>query len=259
MVGGGELRRTASLVLYKASAYLRAESERTYAGFVWWILEPALSMLVYYLVFSFLLDRGGPEYVAFLLVGIVTWRWFQSTILRGANAIVSAKTLMQQVYVPKLVFPLATLLSDTFKFGIVFLLLLVGLALTGFPVATGALVALPLVLGVELLLVTALTVLAAGAVPFLPDLRIVLQNLLRLWFFLSGVFYDLEIFPERAQFWLRLNPMAVILESYRGVLLEGEWPDVPRLLAIAAGATVLVALVVWGVTRSDYVYPKLRL
>ena len=60
-----------SLVLYKTYAYLRAESERTYVGVLWWIVEPVVSMSVYYVVFT-ALHRGTENYVAFLLVEVVT-------------------------------------------------------------------------------------------------------------------------------------------------------------------------------------------
>lgn len=252
-----ERGRILSLILYKTYADLRSESERTYVGYLWWILEPIASMAVYYLVFSVILRRGGEDYVGFLFAGIVPWRWFQATVMRGASSILSARGLMQQVYLPKLVLPLVTFLADSFKFALVFVLLLVYFVVGGRP-PTVVWLALPLVLAVQALLVCALTLATAAVTPFLPDLRVVLQNVLRLWFFLSGVFYDLELFSAEAQRWLRLNPMAVLLESYRHVLLEATWPDLPRLLAIAAGAAITVALATLLLRRLDHVYPKLR-
>lgn len=254
----GDLRRYASLVLYKTYADLRAEAARTYVGFLWWIVEPLASMLVYYVVFSVILSRGGENYVAFLFIGVVPWRWFQTTIMKGSGSIVSSRGLMQQVYLPKIVLPLVSLLSDLAKFVVVFLILLVYVVVTGLPIGETYL-ALPLVLLVQLVFVLGMTLIVAACTPFLPDLRYVLQNVTRLWFFLSGVFYDLEIFSERAQVYLRLNPMAVLLDSYRDIMLRGEWPDVSRLMAILAVSLVLVIVGVWLLVRYDYVYPKLKL
>ncbi len=256
--GRSELARACSFVFYKTYASLRVEAERTYIGILWWVLEPLASLLVYYLVFSVILKRGTENYVAFLFVGLVPWRWFQATVMRGAAAILSAKSLMQQVYLPKLVFPAVTFLTDTFKFLVVFTLLLVVVVAWGFPVGA-AYFALPMMLLVQGLLVAALTTLAAATTPFLPDLRLILQNLLRLWFFLSGVFYDIDVFPPATQVYLRLNPMAVLLESYRAVLLDGRWPDLFRLGVIGLLSALVLAAAMALTLRYDHVYPKLKL
>lgn len=250
-------RRYLALVFYKTYADLRAESERTYVGYLWWVLEPVASMLVYYLVFSVIMKRGGEDYVAFLFAGVVPWRYFQATVMRGSSAILSARGLMQQVYLPKSVLSLVVLLVDSFKFAVVFILMVIYLLIAGYPI-TAAWGWLPLVLLTQFLLVAALTVASAAVTPFLPDVRVVLQNVLRLWFFLSGVFYDLEIFSEQAQEYLRLNPMAVLLESYRDVLIDAGTPAVGRLAAIAACSALGLGLALLFTQRFDYVYPKLK-
>ena len=253
-----ELRRNLSLILFESYAQLRAESERTYVGFLWWIVEPLLSLAVYYFVFSFVLSRGTENYVVFLFVGLVPWRWFQTTILRSAGSIIGAKPIMQQVHVPKVIFPLISVLTDSFKFAIVFLIVLAFVAASGFGLALSHL-ALVAVLLVQVLLITACSVLVAAVTPFLPDLRIVIQNVLRLCFFLSGVFYDIAVFPERFQGYLRLNPMAVILESYRSILMEAAWPDLWRLGIIAVVSLAILAVGVRMIFRYEFRYPKLKL
>lgn len=251
------MKRHVALVFYKTYADLRAEAERTYVGFLWWIIEPLASMTVYYLVFSVILERGGPDFVSFLLAGVVPWRFFQTTILHGANSILSSRGLMQQVFLPKAILPSVTVLVDTFKFFVIFVLLIIYMIITGHPV-NSAYLALPLLIGLQFLLVSGLTMLAACATPFLPDLRLALENLLRLLFFMSGVFFDLTRFSEEAQVYLRLNPMAVMLESYRAVLLHGEWPNLAPLGAFFPISLLLLALGFHLIHRLEYVFPKLQ-
>lgn len=251
------LKRYLSLILYKTYADLRAESERTYAGFVWWIVEPVVSMAVYFLVFGVIMKRGTPDFVQFLFVGLVPWRWLHTGVMHGANSILSERSLMQQVYLTKLVFPVVSFLTDTFKFLVVFLLVIAFVWVSGFAPNVTYL-ALPLVLGVQFLLVAGLAILFAGIGPLVPDIRIVLDNLVRLWFFLSGVFYDMDRFSESAQVYLRMNPMAVLLESYRDILLYGQWPDFARLGWFSLLSVAILAGGVAVVRRFEYVYPKLR-
>lgn len=251
------LARYLSLIAYKTYADLRTESERTYAGFVWWIVEPVLSMAVYYLVFGVIMKRGTPDYVQFLFVGLVPWRWLHTTVMHGSNSILAERSLMQQVYLSKLVFPSVSVLTDTFKFLVVFLLVLGFVWISGFP-PNAAYLALPMVLVVQFLLVSALAILFASVGPLVPDIRIVLDNVVRLWFFLSGVFYDLDRFSPEAQYYLRMNPMAVLLESYRDILLHGRWPDFVRLGWFSLLSLVILAIGIGIVRRYEYVYPKLR-
>ncbi len=117
---------------------------------------------------------------------------------------------------------------------------------------------MPMLLAVQGLLIAALTLIAASAVPFLPDLKLVLQNLLRLWFFLSGVFYDISDFPDPLSSLLRLNPMALLLDGYRQILLQNRWPALMPLLVITLGSSLLLSAGLLGLRRFDRTYPKLR-
>jgi lipopolysaccharide transport system permease protein len=165
---------------------------------------------------------------------------------------------MQQVYVPKVVFPIVSVLADTLKFLVVFSLLVVVMMFWHQAIPL-SFVAVPLVILVQALLATALALLLAAITPIVPDLRVVLENVLRLWFFLSGVFYSVEQLPEQFHFYLRLNPMTVILEAYRDILLHGRWPDLAPLgiwgLICSAGCWMAYRLI----ARLDYLYPRLRL
>ncbi len=125
--------RYLELIVYKAIADLRAEAARTYIGMVWWVLDPIIFMGIFYVVFVVLLRGGTPHYVQFLLVGLVPWRWFQTTLMHGAGAIADGEGLMRQVYLPKMVFPLVVVLTDLFKFLVVLALVLLFLWSSGFP------------------------------------------------------------------------------------------------------------------------------
>lgn len=254
----GTLAHRLRLVFHLAYRELRAESERTYVGFLWWVLEPLASLLVYYVVFGLVLTRDIDNYVTFLFVGLVPWRWLQMSVMHGASSILAAKGLMRQVYLPKVVFPAVTLVTDTFKFALVFVLVLAFVLAGGFPV-TAAYLWLPVLLLAQALLIAAATLAAAAVTPFFPDVRIVLDNVVRLWFFLSGIFYEVSAFPEPVQTWFRLNPMVPILEGYRRVLLDGTPPDRLLVLAIGVAGAVLTALAAQLIHRNDFRYPKLAL
>lgn len=250
------LSRYLSLVLFKAYADLRSESQRTYVGYLWWVVDPVLSMLVYYLVFDVLFSRGIENYALFLFVALVPWRWFQTTLLAGASSILQARGLMLQVYLPKVVFPIVTFLTTTTKFFIVYALLVVLLPLFGFPFGTPHL-ALALILLVNGLLILGGTFLTSAFTPFFPDLRMVLENVVRLLFFLSGVLYPMAMMPLRLQQVLSLNPLVPVITAYRTVLLDGRWPDLGQLLMVGLFSLLLIAAGAFAIHRRDYAYPRI--
>lgn len=229
------------LILYRAYADLKAEAERTYLGIVWWILEPVINMAVYYFVFSTLLKRGEEDYAAFLLVGLITWRWFEATIRRGCQIILSSKGLILQTNLPKAIFPITGLLVNTFKFLIAFACLLVFLWFYGFHPGLNDWARLPLVMGVQFLVLAAVAMPLSAIVPFVPDLSEFVQYGLRLLFFMSGVFYDIgRIAPDYA-FLEYLNPMAFLIACYRDILMHGA-PLEYEYLAGWAAASVLATI-----------------
>ncbi len=213
-------------------------------------------MLVFYFVFGVMLQGGTEGFVAFLLSGLVIWNWYRQSISNAGGAILNGKGLMSQVHVPKLVFASTTLLTDLTKFALVFALLLIFLWLSGYPVGI-TYIALPILLLVEFLLIAALACLLAAVVPYLPDLRFLVDHLLTLQFFISGVFFLARDVPADYHGWFYLNPMAGLIEDFRGVLLHGVWPHWGRLGLVALGATILLILAIALIQRLDREYPRL--
>lgn len=252
------MKRYIELVLFKSYADLRAEAARGYLGVIWWILEPVLYMAAFYVIFGVLFHRGGEGFVAFLLCGLVMWKWFDATVRSGCVSIKANAQLMQQVYLPKYLFPSFVVVVNTVKFLIVLSLLLVFLLLYGVPLSLSWL-ALPLLVAIQFLLILSVTYLASAIVPFVPDLKLLIDNGLLLLMFMSGIFFDIGDIDVHMQSLLRLNPMAGLIENYRFILLEGIWPDWSVLIAITLFSILVLCLSLFLFKRFDRVYPRTML
>jgi lipopolysaccharide transport system permease protein len=249
-------RRHLDIILYNTYADLKSESSRTYAGFAWWIIDPVANMLVFYVVFSYILDRGTQDYTAFLLTGMVVWRWFSATLSQGGVSINTNSGIAQQVYVPKVLFPLVVALTNTVKFSVAFAALLAFLWLYGFS-PTIHYGALPVILAIQFVLNLGVTLVICGLTPFMPDLNLVMEHfILRLAFFLSGIFFPASDVPEFLRGWFYANPMLVLIESYRDVLMYARWPDFTLLGGAAIGGGLALALGWVIIDRNDLVYAK---
>lgn len=244
------------LVVQNARAGLRAEASRGYMGVLWWIIEPVMYMFIFYFVFAHLFRRGDENFVLFLLTGLIAWKWFQTTVSTGSNSLMVNASLMNQVYLPKIVFPFTAIATNTFKFLIILSLLLIFLQITSTR-PSWAWFLLPVLIFTQMLLIAAVTCLLAAIMPFFPDLRVILDNILMMFFFLSGIFFDISRMPESIQGYFWLNPMATLIGMYRKLLLEGVAPDWQQLALVTAFSVLIMLLAVWLFQRFDRVYPKI--
>jgi lipopolysaccharide transport system permease protein len=248
--------RWREILLYQAWCHLRVESERLYIGTLWWVVEPLLETAVLYVVFTSLLATTAEHYLSFLLCGLVSWRWFAQGVARAAPTILQNQPLAMQVFVPKLVFPLAILLADGAKFAVSLVVLFAFLAADGFaPCAAWA--AFPLVLVVQFLLLAAVALWIAALVPFLRSLLVGLDVALRFAMFASGVFFDAGRVEEPLRSLLAFHPMATVLRAWREVLMLGRLPDFAALASVAVAALLAIAGVVVFVGRRERLYPRL--
>jgi len=243
------------LVFVKVAANLQAEASRNYLSYLWWIFDPLLHMLVFYLVFGFLLQRGTENFVAFLLTGLIPWLWFNKTISNSMMSIVQGRGLMMQVHLPKMILPTIVICQDMVKQLVVILLLLVFLFLYGIP-ASWCWSALPLLMLTQILLVSAFAYVVAAIIPFLPDLRFLVGAGLQMMMFGSGVFYNEDMIPVQYHRWFYMNPMANLLHNYRDIFLNNRWPDWQALVFISGGSLFVIFIMWLVIRRLDHVYPR---
>ena len=244
------------LVLFSTYAELRAEAARSYLGLLWWVLEPALMMGAFYLVFDVILKSGGPDYLPFLLIGLTVWQWMKSCITHGGYAVWTNLPLIRQVRLSPLVFPLVQMFADTIKFFFIFALLVVILWCIGYP-PNAAYLALPLVFVAVFLVAAGAGFVVAAIVPLLPDLRFVIEQVLTVVMFLSGVVFSLKAVPSPLREIMELNPIAVLMEATRGILMDGDWPNVVGLTKVSLISVTVCLIGVAVIARLAPRYPKL--
>ncbi|KAF0804252.1 ABC transporter permease [Alcanivorax xiamenensis] len=249
------LRAFADLVVTKARLNLKAEANQNHLRYLWWIIDPLLYMAVFYLVFGLLLQRGGDNYVIYLLTGLVPFQWFAKTVQHAAATIIQGRGLMNLVRVSPLFFPLVAVAQNTGKQIPVFIMLVVLLFACGFYPTVHWLALVPVV-AIQLMLMAAIGCLTAMIIPFLRDLLNLVPTGLQFILFCSGVFYTVDTIPEQWHSYFFANPMANLLHQYRLILMEHQWPDwgMTCWLALACMAgLVLVALVY---RRLESVFPR---
>jgi len=244
------------LTLTHSFATIKSEAKQTFIGYLWWLLDPLMFIGVYYLVFGLILGSKTDNFVAFLLIGILSFQWFQNSVSQGAASIYNGGGLLKQIRINKALFPLSKILHNAWQFlfviaiysifGVLFLDLAISIQIF----------VLPIILFIQALITTGLTFILAAFYPFFPDIKHVLQPTLRALLFLSGVFFSADKVPDHLEFYFYLNPMATLIEAYRDVLLRQSWPDSSALLSLSLVSIILIAIGTQLIKRYSSSYAK---
>lgn len=216
--------RYRELIWLLARKELLIRYKRSKLGYLWALLHPLLLMIVLTVVFSTILRFRAENYIIFMTSALLPWIFLSQSLAYASESLVRNSGLMQKVYVPHLVFPVAAVLSAFINFLLSLIPLLVIMLFIGFPLhPTLAYLPVPIV---ALALFTLGCGLAFSAATVLfRDVPHILQILLRAWFYLSPILYSLEHIDPKYHAFFRLNPMLYILNGFRLSIYHGSLPS----------------------------------
>ena len=212
------------LTRYLVGADIKRTHSDTLFGQLWWVLDPLLQMGVYLVLVTIIFQRPTPDYALFIFAAILPWKAFTTTLNDATLSVTGRQSLIRQMDFPKLVLPSASVIAGTWSF--VFGLVALGIVYLFFrDRITFWLLTLPLILAVQFLFTLALGILLSALNAFFRDIQNVLRHALRLWFYLSPGLYSLDaVAGDHPTFHtiLKLNPFAVLFDSYRSVIWGKE-------------------------------------
>jgi lipopolysaccharide transport system permease protein len=223
---------------------IKVRYKQTVLGAAWAVLQPLMTMLVFSLFFGMLakIPSQGLPYPVFYYCALLPWTYFATAMQSATNIVVEQQRVITKVYFPRVVLPIASVLSGLVDFAIAFVVFLAMMAYYRI-LPTVAVIWLP---GFTLLAV--LTALGVGlwlsALNALyRDVRYIVPFLVQFWMFGSPVAYPSSLVPGKWRWLYGLNPMAGVIEGFRWALTGHGQP--PGML-LAASSAAVVLLVVSG-------------
>jgi teichoic acid transport system permease protein len=202
---------------------MRQRNMDTLLGGSWHVLNPLFQAGIYYLLFGVLLQqRGGIDnYPAWLIIGLFLFGLTQKSIQSSARIIVTKAAMLRSLNFPAGILPLSVNLSELLAFFPAVIVMLFIVVVTGERPALAWLLLFPLIL-LQLMMNLGLSLLVARMTVHFRDLDNLLNHLLRMWMYFSGVLFPIDLAPEG---WirelLRINPPHTFLATARGLLLDG--------------------------------------
>ncbi len=217
-----DVRRYKNYIFYSAKCSLKDEVAGSFLNWAWLILNPVMFMLVYAFV-QIIVFGGTTQYLAaFVFIGMANWNFFNACVSGSVRTIKRYEGIISKVYVP------SNMLVNGFKLLVSIGLIFISMIVYQVPPSWTMLWFIPLLLLLFLLTFGISCILMHTGV-FVDDMASIVPIVLRLMFFVSGIFYDLEGRLDGALAILveRINPLAFIITQSRHVLLYGEGLDLP--------------------------------
>jgi lipopolysaccharide transport system permease protein len=221
---------------------VRVRYKQSLLGAAWAILQPLALTAVFSLVFSHLVhvDTAGVPYPIFAYAALVPWTFFATSLSFGVPSLVNNMNLVNKIYFPREVLPLASIGAALLDFLLASLVFVGMLAVYHIRPGIYALWVVPL-LCIQVALTIAVTLIGSAIIVFFRDMRFVIPLLTQVWMYASPVIYPANLVPEWLQPYYFLNPMAGIIDGFRRVLVLGQPPQMSALLL---GTTVSLVLLV---------------
>ena len=239
-------------------AQLKSEVAESHLSWLWWILDPLLFMLVYSFVSLVIFGKAEQYFTAFIFIGYTSYQFFQDTLKSSVRLVSANKAIVKNVYMPKIVLMYTKLYANLFSFGVAFLLAFVAMAIYRVPITWRFVLIIPLIILLIILSFGLGTILLHFGV-YVEDLSNVIYVLLRLLFYMSGIFYSLDtrIKDELLRaILLKFNPMAFIINQLRQCLLYQGSFDYKTYFAWLAASIVILYIGVRTIYKNENGYVK---
>ncbi len=218
---------------------LKVRYKNSLLGVVWSLLNPLLMMIVFTAVFTVMRGESVGDFPVFVLTGLLPWQFFTNSASSSTASIVGNAHLINKVYFPREVLIISGVLSNLVNF-LIALLVLVPILILFKIQFTFWIVLLPVMIFIQLIFTLGVGFIVGTANVFYRDVQMIMEVVLLAGFFLTPIFYSLDILPHsyilfgvNLDVWkltYYLNPMASIIANYRIILLSGAPPALDFLV-----------------------------
>ncbi len=221
---------------------IQGRYRQTALGMSWLFLRPVVNMLVLSLVFGGLVKvpSDGLPYPLFSLAALLPWGYFSTAVVRASGSLVDNMHVISKVYFPRMVVPLAGVMSGLVDFGASFLVFLVMLPIFGMPLRWEMLW-LPVLVLITLAFALAVGLWFATLSVKYRDVSFAINFILQALMYASPVVYSVSLVPGRWQFLYLLNPMTGVIQGFRWALLGSAEP--PGQVFFLSVGIILLALI----------------
>lgn len=222
---------------------IQVRYKQTFLGILWAVAQPLAFMVILTALKSIIFgeqDSEGVPHPIFLYCAMVPWVFFQSGLNYATTSISGNMNLVKKIYFPREIFPFSAILACTMDFIIASGIFVVMMLVYHMPFTVHLFWVLVLFL-IEVLFVLAVAMFVSASNVFYRDVKYIVPLLVQVLFFASPLFYSVGQVPAHLRGWYMMNPMAVVIDGFRGAILHGRAPDLGQLAATGLVTAVAFA------------------
>lgn len=252
-----DMRKYTGYAMHSAKADLGSEVANSYLDWLWWMIEPICTMLIYTLVFGIVFKASELYFPIFIFIGITMWGFFARSVSGSVNTVRANKGIITKIYMPKYILLFSKMLVNGFKmlvsFGVIGGMMIVFKVVPTFHILN----AIPILVILFLFTFGVGTIMMHYGV-YVSDLSYITGIVLNMLMYMTGVFYSLaKRIPEPfGEIMEQYNPIAFLISSMRGALLYGQSPAWGLLLLWGFLSLILIALGVFTIYSNENAYVK---
>ena len=212
------------LINQLVSRDFKTKYKRSVFGILWSFLNPLLTMIVQFIVFSTIFKVDTQNYPVYLISGVVCYGFFNECTTMCLNSISGNYRLITKVYIPKYIFPFSKTLSSSVNLAISLIPLLLVTLITG-TVLHWSIVLMFYFLICLIIFSLGIGMILATLMVFFRDIQFIWSVVCTIWQYATPIFYPAEIIPEKYRLILRLNPLYHFIGNLRKCLIDGLSPE----------------------------------
>ena len=203
---------------------IRGKYKGSFLGVLWSFLNPLLQVLVYAIVFPYIMRIKTDNYLQYLIVGIIPWTFFTTSIIQGMVTVRMNAGIIKKVYFPREILPISVVLSGLVNFLISCLIILIFCVFGGVGISWH-LILLPLIAIMQFILTLGVVMALSAINIYVKDTEYLIQFVINMLFYATPILYQATLFPEKIRWILYLNPMTEVIEAYRNIFMYHQLPS----------------------------------
>ncbi|MET0211813.1 MAG: ABC transporter permease [Vicinamibacterales bacterium] len=245
------LRRYRHLLRNLVLKDLKLKYRGSVIGFLWSLANPVLMGVVYTIAFRSILQIRNENFVFYLMLGLLAWTFFASSVTMSTGSIADNGGLVKSVWFPRAILPIATVLFNFTQY-ILSVSVILPLMLIYYRVTPAApMLLFPVFVALQVLFTIGIALSLATATAFLRDVRHLVEIAITILFWMTPVVYQLREVSEPLRRVLLLSPMSPYVTAYQQIFYYRQWPDAAIWITSIAYAAAALALGFWLIVRNE--------
>jgi lipopolysaccharide transport system permease protein len=226
---------------------MKAKYKVASLGYIWSLAQPLASVMIFYFVFKIVVHINIENYPLFLIIGLFAWQWFAVAVNNSLTSLVYNASVIKKINFPRELIPISIVAVEMLHFIMTVPVLLSAMFFCGVKPHVNAIFLFPFVLLLQFLFTVAVCLFVSAVNLFFRDLERLVAVLMMLLFYLTPVVYVLDMVPVELKHYVLLNPMAIIVTTWRDILLNGtlKWSEL-GLAGVLSCGLVLISYWVFG-------------